>query len=95
MQLKKLPIGIQTFSKIREDDYVYIDKTDIALKLIENYQYVFLSRPRRFGKSLFLDTLRNIFEAKKEYFSSLAIVDKWDWSVSYPVIHISFANGRI
>lgn len=95
MKLQKLPIGIQTFSKIREDNYIYIDKTDIALDIIENYQYVFLSRPRRFGKSLFLDTLRNIFEAKKEYFKGLAIEPKWDWSVSYPVILISFAGGKI
>ena len=95
MQLKKLPIGIQTFSEIREDNYVYIDKTGIALEMLESYKYAFLSRPRRFGKSLFLDTLRNIFEAKKEYFKGLAIEDKWDWSVSYPVIHISFAEGKI
>ena len=95
MKLQKLPIGIQTFSKIREDDYIYIDKTQIALDLIDNYQYIFLSRPRRFGKSLFLDTLRNIFEANKEHFKSLYIEDKWDWSVSYPVIHISFAEGKI
>lgn len=95
MQLKKLPIGIQTFSEIRSNNYVYIDKTHIALDIIDNYKYIFLSRPRRFGKSLFLDTLKNIFEAKKEYFSGLAIEDKWDWSVSYPVIHISFAEGKI
>ncbi len=55
--MKKLPIGIQTFSEIRIDDYVYIDKTGIALNLINNGKYYFLSRPRRFGKSLFLDTL--------------------------------------
>ena len=95
MQLKKLPIGIQTFSEIRENNYVYIDKTGIALEMLESYKYVFLSRPRRFGKSLFLDTLRNIFEAKKEHFKGLAIEDKWDWSVSYPVIHINFAKGKI
>ena len=95
MQLKKLPIGIQTFSKIREGDYVYVDKTQIAYDLINSYSYVFLSRPRRFGKSLFLDTLHNIFEAKKEYFKGLAIEDKWDWDVSYPVIHINFAGGKI
>lgn len=52
MQLKKLPVGIQTFEKIREDDYVYIDKTGIALSILEKYQYVFLSRPRRFGCNL-------------------------------------------
>ncbi len=95
MQLKKLPIGIQTFSEVRGEDYVYIDKTAIAFEMIENYKYIFLSRPRRFGKSLFLDTLRNIFEAKKEYFSGLAIEEKWDWSVSYPVIHVNFAKGKI
>jgi len=95
MQLKKLPIGIQTFSEIRSDEYIYVDKTHIALDIIDKYKYIFLSRPRRFGKSLFLDTLKNIFEAKKEYFSGLAIEDRWDWSVSYPVIHISFAEGKI
>ncbi len=95
MKLPKLPIGIQTFSKIREDDYIYIDKTDMALQMIEDYQYVFLSRPRRFGKSLFLDTLRNIFEAKKEYFKGLAIENKWDWETKYPVILVSFASGKI
>ena len=95
MQLKKLPIGIQTFSEIIENDYVYVDKTDIAYNLIDNYKYAFLSRPRRFGKSLFLDTLKNIFEAKKELFKGLAIEHKWDWNVSYPVIHINFASGKI
>lgn len=95
MQLKKLPIGIQTFSEIREDDYAYVDKTDIAYNLIDSYKYVFLSRPRRFGKSLFLDTLRNIFEGKKEHFKGLVIEDKWDWDISYPVIYINFAKGKI
>lgn len=75
MNLKKLPIGIQTFSTIREEGYVYIDKTALAHKLIDNYRYIFLSRPRRFGKSLFVDTLKNIFEAKKELFRGLAIED--------------------
>ena len=59
--LKKLPIGKSTFKTIIEENYLYIDKTEVALNLIENNSYVFLSRPRRFGKSLFLDTLRNIF----------------------------------
>ena len=87
---KKLPIGIQTFSKIREDDYIYIDKTKEALELIESYNYTFLSRPRRFGKSLFLDTLHNIFEGKKELFEGLYIYDKWDFETTYPVIKISW-----
>lgn len=95
MTLKKLPIGIQTFSKIREDDFIYIDKTAMALELINTYQYVFLSRPRRFGKSLFLDTLRNIFEGNQHYFAGLAIENQWDWDIRYPVIQISFAEGKL
>ncbi|WP_300668165.1 ATP-binding protein [Desulfoluna sp.] len=93
MALKKLPIGIQTFSEIREDDYVYVDKTGIALTLIENGKYYFLSRPRRFGKSLFVDTLRCLFEGQKELFNGLAIEDHWDWSRSFPVITLTFAAG--
>ncbi|MGB4269006.1 MAG: AAA family ATPase, partial [Spirochaetota bacterium] len=92
--LKKLPIGIQTFSKIREDNYVYIDKTKEAYELITQYQYVFLSRPRRFGKSLFIDTLHNIFEGKKEYFEGLYIYDRWNWDDTYPVIKIAFGGSR-
>ena len=91
--MQKLPIGIQTFEKIREDNYLYIDKTKIALDLIENHQYVFLSRPRRFGKSLFLDTLKNIFQAKKEYFKGLFIDTHYDWEQQYPVLNISFGGG--
>ncbi len=90
MSLKKLPIGIQTFSKIRKNDFLYIDKTKIALKLIESHQYVFLSRPRRFGKSLFLDTLSEIFKGNKELFKDLHIYDKWDFNTKYPVIKIDF-----
>uniref|UniRef100_Q3ASK1 AAA-ATPase-like domain-containing protein n=1 Tax=Chlorobium chlorochromatii (strain CaD3) TaxID=340177 RepID=Q3ASK1_CHLCH len=91
--MKKLPVGIQTFSKVVEDDYLYIDKTDIARSIIEKYQYVFLSRPRRFGKSLFLDTLKNIFEGKQELFKDLLIYKQWNWDVTYPVIKISFSGG--
>jgi len=91
--MKKLPIGIQTFRTIIEDDYLYIDKTDIARVLIDNYRYVFLSRPRRFGKSLFLDTLHNIFEGKRELFRGLLIEEQWNWEVKYPVIKISFSGG--
>ena len=86
--LKKLPIGIQTFRDIRDkkENYLYIDKTDIAYQLINSYRYVFLSRPRRFGKSLFMDTVQNIFEGNKELFEGLDIYDKWDWKEKYPVI---------
>ncbi len=92
--MKKLPIGIQTFQKIRKDDYVYVDKTDLAVDLISRYQYVFLSRPRRFGKSLFVDTLHNLFEGNKELFTGLAAETCHDWSKSYPVIKIAFSGGN-
>ncbi|MBF0390871.1 MAG: AAA family ATPase, partial [Desulfamplus sp.] len=88
--MKKLPLGIQNFPEIRNGNYVYIDKTPMAFNLAENGKYYFLSRPRRFGKSLFLDTLKCLFEGKKELFEGLYIYDKWDWSKKYPVIKISF-----
>ncbi len=90
--MQKLPIGIQSFEKLRTGNYIYIDKTALALDVIESYQYAFLSRPRRFGKSLFLDTLHNIFEGKKELFDGLAIQDKWNWDEKYPVIKISWGG---
>ncbi|MDY0302139.1 MAG: AAA family ATPase, partial [Trichlorobacter sp.] len=87
MQRKKLPIGIQTFSEIREDDtYYYVDKTPLALKLINQGKYYFLSRPRRFGKSLFLDTLKELFEGNAALFTGLYAEKHWDWSVKYPVL---------
>jgi len=89
--MKKLPIGIQTFSEIITKDYLYIDKTKEAYKLIESgTKFYFLSRPRRFGKSLFLSTLKEIFEANKKLFEGLYIYDKYDWSVKYPVIKLDF-----
>ncbi|MDA3939446.1 MAG: AAA family ATPase [Spirochaetia bacterium] len=94
MKLKKLPIGKSTFRTLIEEDYVYVDKTKIALDLIENGGgYYFLSRPRRFGKSLFLDTLRTIFDGDKELFKGLYIYDKWDFK-KYPVLRVSFNDGR-
>jgi hypothetical protein len=92
---KKLPIGIQTFEKIRdpEHNYVYVDKTRIALELLQNGTYYFLSRPRRFGKSLFLDTLSEIFKGSKHLFHGLYIYGQYDWSQTFPVINISFATG--
>ena len=93
--MKKLPIGIQTLSKIIEGGFVYVDKTEIAYRLIQQEGYYFLSRPRRFGKSLFLDTLKDIFEGRKELFKGLYIYDKWDWEVEYPVLRISMGSGVI
>ena len=92
---KKLPIGIQTFQKIREADYYYVDKTGFALNLLEKGTYYFLSRPRRFGKSLFLDTLKELFEGNEPLFRGLYAHDIWDWSLKYPVIQISFGDGVV
>jgi hypothetical protein len=92
--MKKPPIGIQTFEKIINGNYVYIDKTEMALNLVDNYTYTFLSRPRRFGKSLFLDTLQELFEGNRKLFKGLYIYDKWDWSTQYPVIKISW-DGQL
>ncbi len=91
--MKKLPVGIQTFAEMRDDNHVYVDKTGLAAKLAEQYKYVFLSRPRRFGKSLFLDTLKEMFEGNKRLFAGLAADHGYDWQTRYPVIVLSFAEG--
>ncbi|MFO7831373.1 MAG: AAA family ATPase [Desulfuromonadaceae bacterium] len=88
--LKKLPIGIETFEKIRSDDYAYIDKTKQIKHLIDTGEYYFLSRPRRFGKSMIISTFQSLFEGRKELFEGLYIYDKWDWDTTYPVIRLSF-----
>lgn len=93
MQKRKLPIGIQTFSHIIEDGYYYVDKTHYAWQLIEQGKYYFLSRPRRFGKSLFLDTLKELFEGNEPLFRGLFVHEHRDWKRRYPVIRISFADG--
>jgi Predicted AAA-ATPase. len=90
--MKELPIGIQTFEKIINENYYYVDKTPFIKKL-EQGGYYFLSRPRRFGKSLFLDTVKEAFSGNKELFKGLYIYDKWDWSKKHPIIKISFAIG--
>jgi hypothetical protein len=95
MMRKKLPIGIQTLREIRTEDYYYVDKTPFALRLVQQGKYYFLSRPRRFGKSLFLDTLAELFSGNRELFVGLYAQDHWDWSVKYPVIRLSFAEGRL
>lgn len=88
--MKNLPIGIQTFSTLIEDNYLYIDKTKEILLLIKTGQAFFLSRPRRFGKSLLVSTLKEIFSGNRELFKGLFIYDKIDWQ-KYPVIHIDFS----
>jgi hypothetical protein len=92
---KRLPIGIQTFREIREGGYYYVDKTAFAHRLATTGKYYFLSRPRRFGKSLFLDTLAELFAGNEPLFRGLTCHDKWDWGKKHPVIRISFAEGRV
>ncbi|CBL45083.1 Conserved hypothetical protein [gamma proteobacterium HdN1] len=95
MQRKRLPIGIQTLREIREDNCYYVDKTPLALRLVQQGKYFFLSRPRRFGKSLFLDTLKELFEGNEALFKGLYAENHWDWSVKYPVIRISFGGASL
>ena len=89
---QKYPVGLQDFSEIISDGYVYIDKTHFIHKLVNEGKYYFLSRPRRFGKSLFVTTMDYLFKGRKELFEGLFIADKWDWSKTNPVIKISFSN---
>jgi hypothetical protein len=90
---RKLPIGIQTFAQIREEGYYYVDKSAFAVRLADEGKYYFLSRPRRFGKSLFLDTLRELYEGNQPLFTGLAAEHHWDWTKKYPVIRVSFGSG--
>ncbi|MEI8171520.1 MAG: ATP-binding protein [Rhodoferax sp.] len=90
---RKLPIGIQTFREIIEEGYYYVDKTGFAVDLIEQGKYYFLSRPRRFGKSLLLDTLKDLFEGHQALFTGLAAETRWDWTKKHPVIRVSFSDG--
>jgi len=92
---KKLPIGIQTFANLIEEGYLYVDKTPFIGLLAEQGKYYFLSRPRRFGKSLFLSTLKSTFEGRRELFQGLFLYDNWNWSQSNPVVHISFGAGVV
>ena len=93
MAKRRLPIGIQTFREIRESNCYYVDKTGYALRLVGSGKHFFLSRPRRFGKSLFLDTLQELFAGRRELFEGLEAYERWDWSVSYPVVRLDFAGG--
>ena len=91
--MRKLPIGIQTFRTIREDACYYVDKTPYMRRLVEEGTHYFLSRPRRFGKSLFVDTLKELFEGNEALFEGLYIHDRWDWSLHYPVVRLDFSGG--
>ena len=94
MSKRRLPIGIQTFRKIRQEDCYYVDKTGYIGRLLDEGTHYFLSRPRRFGKSLFLDTLKELFEGNEPLFEGLYIHDRWDWSIRHPVLRLSFGSGN-
>ena len=90
-----LPVGIQTFRQIRQEGYYYVDKTAYARRLADDAgKHYFLSRPRRFGKSLFVDTLKDLYEGNEPLFRDLAVHDGWDWSRRHPVVRLSFAAGN-
>lgn len=93
-QRKTLPIGVQTFREIREDNHYYVDKTQLILDLIDDVKHCFLSRPRRFGKSLLVDTIKELFEGNEALFNGLAAHAQWDWSVQHPVLRFSFGSDR-
>jgi hypothetical protein len=92
--LKNMPIGVQDFEKLRNGDYLYVDKTALVYQLVSSGSYYFLSRPRRFGKSMLLSTLHAYFSGKKELFEGLAIekLEK-DWT-EYPVLHLDLNVGE-
>lgn len=91
---KQLPVGIQTYQKIVEDNYLYVDKTEYVYRMTHLCNYVFLNRPRRFGKSLLVSTLQSYFEGRKELFKGLAIEQlEKDW-IQYPVLRLSLASGK-
>ncbi len=96
MTKRMLPIGMTSLRKIRgEMDCYYVDKTDHVRRLVEGGQYYFLSRPRRFGKTLLVDTLQELFEGSEELFRGLAVHGKWDWSARHPVVRLDFSGvGR-
>ena len=85
MNLKNLPLGISTLSLLLESNSIYVDKTEYAFNLIKSPGRFLLSRPRRFGKSLFVDTLKEIFEGNQKLFEGLYIYDKWDWTPDFAI----------
>ena len=94
MVRRRLPIGMQTLRELRERNCYYVDKTAYVERLLDEGKHYFLSRPRRFGKSLFLDTLKEVFEGNQELFAGLHIHDGHDWSQRHPVVRLSFGGGN-
>ncbi len=93
MVRRRLPTGIQTFRTLRERNCYYVDKTAYVERLLEEGAHYFLSRPRRFGKSLFLDTLKELFEGNEALFEGLHVHRRHDWSQRHPVVRLSFGGG--
>ena len=94
METRRYPVDTQTFSKVIEGNYVYVDKTALVYKMVKSFNYVFLSRPRRFGKSLLCSTLKEYFEGNKEMFNGLQMAElEKDW-VKNPVIHLDFSDFK-
>ncbi len=87
-----LPLGYQSFSDLRQDGCYYVDKTLLIWQMINEGRYYFLSRPRRFGKSLLVSTLKELFEGNEPLFRGLDIHPHWDWSVKHPVVRLSFGG---
>ena len=91
--MRYLPLGIQSFAEIRRKDLVYVDKTREIYNVTRSGKYFFLSRPRRFGKSLLISTLKSLYEGRRELFTGLWIDERWDWvNKRRPVIHLNFAS---
>ena len=91
---KQLPIGVQTFEKVINGNYLYVDKTALIYEMVHEYSYLFLSRPRRFGKSLLTSTLEAYFQGRKELFQGLAMEQlEQEWK-SYPVFHLDLNVGK-
>jgi hypothetical protein len=90
--MKKLSVGISDFKELIQGNYIYVDKTQYIYKLINSGKYYFLSRPRRFGKSLLISTISYLFQAERELFKGLYIEDKWNWDEIYPVIRVDFSK---
>ena len=91
---RRLPLGIQTFRTLREEDCYYVDKTAYLWRMVHEGTHYFLSRPRRFGKSLLADTLKELFEGSEELFRGLYIHEPWEWSVRHPVVRMSFGGAN-
>ncbi len=90
--MNKYPIGFQDFGEIIKGGYLYVDKTALIHQLINSGKYYFLSRPRRFGKSLLLATIKEIFSGRKALFEGLWIYDQWNWEQKHPVIHLKISS---